>query len=134
MDYFGLDDAVAALQLEVSDPAGAPLRQLLTLAWYLRQRQPRRSEALAGVAAARLAQMPAGSADLRDTARLELIEAEQLRLAGQREQAREHAARVESRCREGGDALGLGDALMLQAQSGHFGPRNREQVVAALAA
>ena len=62
MDYFGLHDEVAALLSHAPDPASAPLDLLLTLAWYLRQRDPQRCKALADAAREKLGSSAPGTA------------------------------------------------------------------------
>ena len=77
LDFYALDDAVAALQAAVA--AAAPvenLHDLVTLAWYLRQRDCNKALALADQAQNLLHQEPVNHPRSRLSARLVLVRAE----------------------------------------------------------
>jgi diguanylate cyclase (GGDEF)-like protein len=123
LDYFGLDEAVKALEARLEAASDQRrLEPLAALAWYLRQRDTRRARTLAEQGLALLAAHPADAGApgrARVQARLRLTLGEAHWLFGELDAAEACAAEALDRFGAIGDGVGTGDAEVLQSWIAH---------------
>ena len=109
MDFFGLAEQLADSEDQAGRAGPAQRRDVLaTLAWYLRQRDPKRALALADEADALPRCEPSTSG------RLLLVRAELAALAGNIEAAQQQLAQARECFAEHGDFIGTGDAGLIE--------------------
>jgi signal transduction histidine kinase len=115
LDFFGSDDDIAQARARLA--AGTPVERVhaaAALAWWLRQRDSNAALCEADHAAAGLAGLPAQDA-LAIQARLALTRGEAAWLFNRLDDAQAELAAARESCARAGDAIGLGDADLLDA-------------------
>ena len=117
MLLFANDSEVHALEQHLdAAPAARPADKLLTLAWYLRQRNPQHALVLADeIAQALAAPGVDASTQKRGLARLQLVRAEVAWMNGKLQEADAGLAQAHAAFAALDDAVGQGDAHWLQA-------------------
>ncbi|GGF42417.1 hypothetical protein GCM10011611_56060 [Aliidongia dinghuensis] len=114
MELYALDDEVTLHETALPALAGRDrLPSLVTLAWYLRQRDSVRASALADEAARLLDRAPPDAETLRRRARLDLVRGEIAVLQCRFDDARAALARADRVFAALDDSIGLGDSALI---------------------
>jgi diguanylate cyclase (GGDEF)-like protein len=114
MELYALNDEVARQETALTALASFDrVPVLVTLAWYMRQRNCPRATALAEEATRLLGSMPPDARTIGHRARLDLVRAEIAVLDCRFDEARAGLARADAAFAEIGDPIGLGDSALV---------------------
>jgi len=114
MELYALDDEVARQEAALTSLTGPDrLPGLLSLSWYLRQRDSRRALALADEISGFFDAVPDGRETMRQRARLDLVRAEIAILMSQHDEGDALLTRAKAVFADLADPIGLGDAALI---------------------